>query len=209
MWMTLSENLLHFLSEHTFKLQVTNNQPGSDDDVGVWHHVVVLSGAVLLDLKQSTLPGIAQQVVEQMVISDQIKAEDRANVLRALLLRHRFGSKLHLSVQSFIHSFIFLSSHSSTHCCSEREQSHFFHKYISLSVRFISHPSDEKDHSLFSRNISAANMAALMDRSNGQSEPSNNLTNHREADTEKNKVKPHLSTFCLFVVTCWRFKVWL
>uniref|UniRef100_A0A669CWP9 Anion exchange protein n=1 Tax=Oreochromis niloticus TaxID=8128 RepID=A0A669CWP9_ORENI len=64
-------------------------------------------GAVLLDLKQKTLPGIAQQVVEQMVISDQIKAEDRANVLGALLLRH-------------------------------------------------SHPSDEKDHSLFSRNISAA-----------------------------------------------------
>ncbi|GAA6232795.1 anion exchange protein 2-like isoform X1 [Lates japonicus] len=95
-------------------------------------------GAVLLDLKQRTLPGIAQQVVEQMVISDQIKAEDRANVLRALLLRH-------------------------------------------------SHPSDEKDHSLFSRNISAANMATLMDRHNGQSEPSNNLTNHREADAEKNK----------------------
>ncbi|XP_056247417.1 anion exchange protein 2a isoform X1 [Seriola aureovittata] len=95
-------------------------------------------GAVLLDLKQRTLPGIAQQVVEQMVISDQIKAEDRANVLRALLLRH-------------------------------------------------SHPSDEKDHSLFSRNISAANMATLMDRHIGQSEPSNHLTNHKEADAEKNK----------------------
>ncbi|XP_074543941.1 anion exchange protein 2a [Halichoeres trimaculatus] len=49
-------------------------------------------GAVLLDLKQRTLPGIAQQVVEQMVISDQIKAEDRANVLRALLLRHSHPS---------------------------------------------------------------------------------------------------------------------
>uniref|UniRef100_A0A667Y448 Anion exchange protein n=1 Tax=Myripristis murdjan TaxID=586833 RepID=A0A667Y448_9TELE len=42
-------------------------------------------GAVLLDLNQRTLPGIAQQVVEQMVISDQIRAEDRGNVLRALL----------------------------------------------------------------------------------------------------------------------------
>ncbi|XP_044075490.1 anion exchange protein 2a isoform X2 [Siniperca chuatsi] len=102
-------------------------------------------GAVLLDLKQRTLPGIAQQVVEQMVISDQIKAEDRANVLKALLLRH-------------------------------------------------SHPSDEKDHSLFSKNISAANMAALMDRHNGQLEPSINLTNHREADGEKNKIEaPPLS----------------
>lgn len=45
-------------------------------------------GAVLLDLDQQTLPGVAHQVVEQMVISDQIKAEDRANVLRALLLKH-------------------------------------------------------------------------------------------------------------------------
>ncbi|TMS09137.1 Anion exchange protein 2 [Larimichthys crocea] len=42
-------------------------------------------GAVLLDLDQKTLPGIAHQVVEQMIISDQIKAEDRSNVLRALL----------------------------------------------------------------------------------------------------------------------------
>uniref|UniRef100_A0A452J7E2 Uncharacterized protein n=1 Tax=Gopherus agassizii TaxID=38772 RepID=A0A452J7E2_9SAUR len=46
-------------------------------------------GAVLLDLDQKTLPGVAHQVVEQMIISDQIRAEDRANVLRALLLKHR------------------------------------------------------------------------------------------------------------------------
>uniref|UniRef100_A0A3P9JJ45 Solute carrier family 4 member 2a n=1 Tax=Oryzias latipes TaxID=8090 RepID=A0A3P9JJ45_ORYLA len=45
-------------------------------------------GAVLLDLKQRTLPGIAQQVVEQLVLSDQIKAEDREKLLRVLLLRH-------------------------------------------------------------------------------------------------------------------------
>ena len=45
---------------------------------------------MLLDLDQQTLPGVAHQVVEQMVISDQIKAEDRANVLRALLLKHRW-----------------------------------------------------------------------------------------------------------------------
>uniref|UniRef100_A0A673YCT7 Anion exchange protein n=1 Tax=Salmo trutta TaxID=8032 RepID=A0A673YCT7_SALTR len=51
-------------------------------------------GAVLLDLKQKTLPGIAHQVVEQMIISDQIKVEDRANVLRALLLKHRYVSPL-------------------------------------------------------------------------------------------------------------------
>ncbi|CAL1597220.1 unnamed protein product [Knipowitschia caucasica] len=49
-------------------------------------------GAVLLDLDQKTLPGIAHQVVEKMIISDQIKAEDRANVLRALLLKHSHPS---------------------------------------------------------------------------------------------------------------------
>uniref|UniRef100_A0A8B9K7L6 Anion exchange protein n=1 Tax=Astyanax mexicanus TaxID=7994 RepID=A0A8B9K7L6_ASTMX len=49
-------------------------------------------GAVLLDLDQKNLPGIAHQVVEQMIISDQIKAEDRANVLRALLLKHSHPS---------------------------------------------------------------------------------------------------------------------
>uniref|UniRef100_A0A4W5RLR1 Anion exchange protein n=1 Tax=Hucho hucho TaxID=62062 RepID=A0A4W5RLR1_9TELE len=49
-------------------------------------------GAVLLDLNQHTLPGIAHQVVEQLIISDQIKVEDRANVLRALLLKHSHPS---------------------------------------------------------------------------------------------------------------------
>ncbi|XP_051984394.1 anion exchange protein 2-like [Xyrauchen texanus] len=49
-------------------------------------------GAVLLDLDQRTLPGIAHQVVEQMIISDQIRAKDRANVLRALLLKHSHPS---------------------------------------------------------------------------------------------------------------------
>ncbi|XP_052474067.1 anion exchange protein 2 [Carassius gibelio] len=49
-------------------------------------------GAVLLDLDQKTLPGIAHQVVEQMIISDQITAQDRSNVLRALLLKHSHPS---------------------------------------------------------------------------------------------------------------------
>uniref|UniRef100_A0A8D3BZG3 Anion exchange protein n=1 Tax=Scophthalmus maximus TaxID=52904 RepID=A0A8D3BZG3_SCOMX len=53
---------------------------------------ILSHGAVLLDLKQTTLPDIAKQVVEQMLISDQIKAEDRAKVLRALLLRHSHPS---------------------------------------------------------------------------------------------------------------------
>lgn len=50
----------------------------------------------MLDLDQNTLPGIAHLLVETMIISDQIRAEDRANVLRALLLKHR--SEKHTSI---------------------------------------------------------------------------------------------------------------
>lgn len=52
----------------------------------------------------------------------------------------------------------------------------------------FSHPSDQKDHSSFSRNISAANMAAMMDRHSDQSEPSSKSANYREADREKVRV---------------------
>lgn len=54
---------------------------------------LLLAGAVLLDLEQTTLPGIAHLMVETMIISDQIRAEDRANVLRALLLKHRWVTR--------------------------------------------------------------------------------------------------------------------
>ncbi|XP_072322027.1 anion exchange protein 3 [Eucyclogobius newberryi] len=51
-------------------------------------------GSVLLDLEQTKLPAIAHVVVETMIISDQIRAEDRANVLRALLRKHTHPSDL-------------------------------------------------------------------------------------------------------------------
>ena len=56
---------------------------------GSFPHCVL--GAALLDLEQTTLPGIAHLVVETMIVSDQIRPEDRASVLRTLLLKHRCG----------------------------------------------------------------------------------------------------------------------
>ncbi|KAI2648846.1 Anion exchange protein 2 [Labeo rohita] len=94
-------------------------------------------GAVLLDLDQKTLPGIAHQVVEQMIISDQIKAEDRANVLRALLLKHR---STHDLLQSLLVSLT---------------------RWLPCSPS-LSHPSDEKEHTSFPRNISAASLGSLI-----------------------------------------------
>ncbi|XP_077392049.1 anion exchange protein 3 [Festucalex cinctus] len=54
----------------------------------------ITHGAILLDLEQNTLPGIAHLVVETMIISDQIRAEDRSCVLRALLLKHSHPSDM-------------------------------------------------------------------------------------------------------------------
>ncbi|CAL8240656.1 unnamed protein product [Merluccius merluccius] len=68
----------------------------------------ITHGAILLDLEQNTLPGIAHLVVETMVMSDQIRAEDRSTVLRALLLKHSHPSDLK-------HRFHRLHSSSSLH----------------------------------------------------------------------------------------------
>ncbi|KAM3862151.1 anion exchange protein 3 [Diretmus argenteus] len=54
----------------------------------------ITHGAILLDLEQNTMPGIAHLVVETMIISDQIRAEDRPSVLRALLLKHSHPSDM-------------------------------------------------------------------------------------------------------------------
>ncbi|XP_018418539.1 PREDICTED: anion exchange protein 3 [Nanorana parkeri] len=48
----------------------------------------IAHGAILLDLDQTTMLGIAQMIVDTMVVSDQIRAIDRSNVLRSLLLKH-------------------------------------------------------------------------------------------------------------------------
>lgn len=44
---------------------------------------------MLLDLEKFDLPSIAQAVVENMVLTDQLKQEDSNKVLTALLLQHR------------------------------------------------------------------------------------------------------------------------
>ena len=47
------------------------------------------AGTVLLDLEKFDLPSIAEAVVENMVITDQLSQTDSNKVLAALLLRHR------------------------------------------------------------------------------------------------------------------------
>ena len=47
------------------------------------------TGTVLLDLEKFDLPSIAEAVVENLVISDQLSQTDSNKVLAALLLRHR------------------------------------------------------------------------------------------------------------------------
>ena len=48
-----------------------------------------ISGSLLLDLEASDLPSIIHRVVEDMVIHDQIKSDNRGQVLRMLLMKHK------------------------------------------------------------------------------------------------------------------------
>uniref|UniRef100_A0A3B5ME35 Anion exchange protein n=1 Tax=Xiphophorus couchianus TaxID=32473 RepID=A0A3B5ME35_9TELE len=52
--------------------------------------LVLVAGAVLLDLQQSSLGGVAQQVVERLLDGEQVRTGDGDNVLRTLLLPHRY-----------------------------------------------------------------------------------------------------------------------
>ncbi|CAH2302664.1 solute carrier family 4 (anion exchanger), member 1 (Diego blood group) L homeolog isoform X5 [Pelobates cultripes] len=49
---------------------------------------VFKKGTVLLDLEEKTLPGIASQVIDQMIYEEHLKPDNREEVLRALLLQH-------------------------------------------------------------------------------------------------------------------------
>lgn len=104
----------------------------------------LLAGAVLLDLEQTTLPGIAHLMVETMIISDQIRAEDRANVLRALLLKHRY---------------VDVDSQGLGVICEPqvaREASPLMATTLPLS-----HPNDEKE-GFFPRNHSSSSMNSIV-----------------------------------------------
>ena len=52
-------------------------------------HLTFFTGTVLLDLEKFDLPSIAEAVVENLMISDQLSQTDSNKVLAALLLRHR------------------------------------------------------------------------------------------------------------------------
>ncbi|MGH0140069.1 UNVERIFIED_CONTAM: hypothetical protein FKN15_070830 [Acipenser sinensis] len=57
-------------------------------------------GAVLLDLQEQSLAGIASKVVDSMVKDGQVSEQDRAQLLRALLLKHSCSSCVTLSLPS-------------------------------------------------------------------------------------------------------------
>uniref|UniRef100_A0A1E1X3D4 Anion exchange protein n=1 Tax=Amblyomma aureolatum TaxID=187763 RepID=A0A1E1X3D4_9ACAR len=54
-------------------------------------------GTVLLDLEEKDLTGIANKVVDNMVLTEQIPPESHGAVLRVLLLRHRHGAEKSLN----------------------------------------------------------------------------------------------------------------
>ncbi|XP_043820079.1 band 3 anion transport protein [Dromiciops gliroides] len=51
-------------------------------------------GTVILDLSETTLPGIVNQLLDQFIYESQIRPQDRDELLRALLLKHSHEGEL-------------------------------------------------------------------------------------------------------------------
>lgn len=48
-----------------------------------------IAGSFLLDLAESSLAGVANQLLDRFIYEEQIRPQDRDELLRALLLKHR------------------------------------------------------------------------------------------------------------------------
>lgn len=56
-----------------------------DDDTAV------PTGAILLNVEANSLPGIVHILLDQLIYEGQMKPQDRDDVMRTLLLRHRYS----------------------------------------------------------------------------------------------------------------------
>ncbi|ELV11230.1 Band 3 anion transport protein, partial [Tupaia chinensis] len=55
---------------------------------------VFSKGTVLLDLQETSLAGVANQLLDRLIYEEQIRPQDREELLRALLLRHSHAGEL-------------------------------------------------------------------------------------------------------------------
>uniref|UniRef100_A0A2K5MFB2 Solute carrier family 4 member 1 (Diego blood group) n=1 Tax=Cercocebus atys TaxID=9531 RepID=A0A2K5MFB2_CERAT len=57
-------------------------------------HEVFTKGTVLLDLQETSLAGVANQLLDRFIFEDQIRPQDREELLRVLLLKHSHAGEL-------------------------------------------------------------------------------------------------------------------
>uniref|UniRef100_A0A8D2K291 Solute carrier family 4 member 1 (Diego blood group) n=1 Tax=Theropithecus gelada TaxID=9565 RepID=A0A8D2K291_THEGE len=57
-------------------------------------HKVFTKGTVLLDLQETSLAGVANQLLDRFIFEDQIRPQDREELLRVLLLKHSHAGEL-------------------------------------------------------------------------------------------------------------------
>ena len=55
----------------------------------VHNAMCIISGSLLLDLEESDLSSIVDRVVNDMVMHDQIKSENKGRVRTMLLMKHK------------------------------------------------------------------------------------------------------------------------
>ncbi|XP_052080375.1 anion exchange protein 2-like isoform X4 [Mytilus californianus] len=58
------------------------------------------NGTMLLDIEATDLPTIVNNIIDSMIIHDQIKPENKGNILRTLLLKHKHQSTKHSLMKS-------------------------------------------------------------------------------------------------------------
>lgn len=66
--------------------------------VQMFLHSPIFKGVTLLDLEERDLPGVAYRAVEAMVVKELIRPEERAMIMRALLLKHKVRISRHIFV---------------------------------------------------------------------------------------------------------------
>uniref|UniRef100_A0A2K6DK72 Solute carrier family 4 member 1 (Diego blood group) n=1 Tax=Macaca nemestrina TaxID=9545 RepID=A0A2K6DK72_MACNE len=57
-------------------------------------HKVFTKGTILLDLQETSLAGVANQLLDRFIFEDQIRPQDREELLRVLLLKHSHAGEL-------------------------------------------------------------------------------------------------------------------
>ncbi|MBN3308726.1 B3AT protein, partial [Amia calva] len=123
------------------------------------------TGAILLDIEEKTLAGIAKRVVDELVIVDEIREQDRNDLMRALLLRRSLRTLGQVNGFGLVPTQVKQCSGNSYQRCVHKPISAFRGELVGLSFLYLLQleaPSDDDDET--SKLISNIIVSSLLQR---------------------------------------------